>query len=61
MILLAFDTAQGALSAAVMDGEGVLAAAFEPRTRGHAEALMPLLETVLAEAGQAQLIEGVRQ
>jgi tRNA threonylcarbamoyladenosine biosynthesis protein TsaB len=50
LILLAFDTAQGALSAAVMDGEGVLAAAFEPRTRGHAEALMPLLETVLAEA-----------
>ncbi len=50
MILLAFDTAQGALSAAVMDGEGVLASSFEPRTRGHAEALMPLLETVLAEA-----------
>lgn len=50
MILLAFDTAQGALSAAIMDGEGVLASSFEPRTRGHAEALMPLLETVLAEA-----------
>lgn len=50
MILLAFDTAQGALSAAVMDGEGVLASSFEPRTRGHAEALMPLLETMLAEA-----------
>ena len=50
MILLAFDTAQGALSAAVTDGEGVLASSFEPRTRGHAEALMPLLETLLAEA-----------
>lgn len=50
MILLAFDTAQGALSAAVMEGEGVLASSFEPRTRGHAEALMPLLETMLAEA-----------
>lgn len=50
MILLAFDTAQGALSAAIMDGEGVLASSFEPRTRGHAEALMPLLETMLAEA-----------
>lgn len=50
MILLAFDTAQGALSAAIMDGEGVLVSSFEPRTRGHAEALMPLLETMLAEA-----------
>jgi tRNA threonylcarbamoyladenosine biosynthesis protein TsaB len=50
LILLAFDTAQGALSAAIMDGEGVLASSFEPRTRGHAEALMPLLETMLAEA-----------
>ncbi len=50
MILLAFDTAQGALSAAVRDEEGTLAAMFEERTRGHAEALMPMLETVLAEA-----------
>ena len=50
MIVLAFDTAQGALSAAVRDGEGELAAIFEERTRGHAEALMPMLETVLAEA-----------
>lgn len=51
MILLAFDTAQGALSAAVSDGEGGHAAFFEERTRGHAEALMPLVEKVLAEAG----------
>lgn len=50
MILLAFDTAQGALSAAIRDSEGELVASFEERTRGHAEALMPLLETVLAEA-----------
>jgi tRNA threonylcarbamoyladenosine biosynthesis protein TsaB len=50
VIVLAFDTAQGALSAAVRDGEGELAAIFEERTRGHAEALMPMLETVLAEA-----------
>lgn len=50
MIVLAFDTAQGALSAAVHDGEGELATIFEERTRGHAEALMPMLETVLAEA-----------
>lgn len=50
MILLAFDTAQGALSAAVHDGEGEIASAFEARTRGHAEALMPMVEVVLAEA-----------
>ncbi len=50
MIVLAFDTAQGALSAAVHDGEGPLASAFEIRTRGHAEELLPMIETVLAEA-----------
>lgn len=50
MILLAFDTAQGALSAAVRDGKEELASLFEERTRGHAEALMPMVETVLAEA-----------
>jgi tRNA threonylcarbamoyladenosine biosynthesis protein TsaB len=50
LIVLAFDTAQGALSAAVHDDEGTLASAFELRTRGHAEELMPMLETVLAEA-----------
>jgi tRNA threonylcarbamoyladenosine biosynthesis protein TsaB len=48
--LLAFDTAQGALSAAILDGERVLAHRFEVRTRGHAETLMPLIEAVLAEA-----------
>lgn len=50
MIVLAFDTAQGALSVAVRDDDGVLASAFELRTRGHAEELMPAIETVLAEA-----------
>ena len=50
MILLAFDTAQGALSVALRDEEGELASMFEERTRGHAEALMPMIETVLAEA-----------
>jgi tRNA threonylcarbamoyladenosine biosynthesis protein TsaB len=50
LIVLAFDTAQGALSAALRDEEGELASLFEERTRGHAEALMPMLETVLAEA-----------
>lgn len=50
MIVLAFDTAQGALSVAVHDDGGALASAFELRTRGHAEELMPAIETVLAEA-----------
>jgi len=50
LILLAFDTAQGALSAALRDGEEEIASLFEERTRGHAEALMPMVETVLAEA-----------
>ena len=50
MILLALDTAQGALSAAVGDGSALHVAHFEERTRGHAEALMPLVESVLEEA-----------
>jgi len=49
--VLAFDTAQGALSAALLDGQGkVLAHHFELRQRGHAEALLPLLEKVLRQA-----------
>lgn len=51
MILLAFDTAQGALSAAVSDGGDLHVVHFEERTRGHAEALMPLVDCVLKEAG----------
>ena len=56
MILLAFDTAQGALSAALFDarekGEPVLLShLFEVRARGHAERLLPALEEMLAEAG----------
>jgi len=50
LLILAFDTAQGALSAAIRDDDGELASVFELRTRGHAEALMPALETLLAEA-----------
>jgi len=48
---LAFDTALGACSAAVAVGPEVRAARFERRARGHAERLMPMVETVLAEAG----------
>ncbi|MGB3810472.1 MAG: tRNA (adenosine(37)-N6)-threonylcarbamoyltransferase complex dimerization subunit type 1 TsaB [Parvibaculum sp.] len=50
MPLLALDTAQGALSAAILDGERILAHRFEVRTRGHAEELMPMIEAVLADA-----------
>tara|TARA_R110002124_G_scaffold33593_2_gene111156 strand:- start:1482 stop:2138 length:657 start_codon:yes stop_codon:yes gene_type:complete len=39
------------MSAAVVDGERVLAHHFELRTRGHAEELMGLIGAVLAEAG----------
>lgn len=56
MILLAFDTAQGALSAALFDAGGrgepvLLSHLFEVRSRGHAERLLPVLEEVLSEAG----------
>jgi tRNA threonylcarbamoyladenosine biosynthesis protein TsaB len=51
--LLAFDTAQGALSAAIIDGEKTLAHHFELRNRGHAEELMTVLERVLDKAGLA--------
>jgi tRNA threonylcarbamoyladenosine biosynthesis protein TsaB len=48
--LLAIDTAQGALSAAIVSGERVLAHHFELRTRGHAEELMGVIEAVLKTA-----------
>lgn len=53
MPLLAFDTAQGALSVAVFDGETVLAHHHELRSRGHAENLMGVIAQVLQQAGLA--------
>jgi tRNA threonylcarbamoyladenosine biosynthesis protein TsaB len=50
MKVLAFDTALGACSAAIVEDRRVLARAFEPRRQGHAEALMPMVERVRAEA-----------
>lgn len=38
------------MSAAILAGGEVLAHRFEPRTRGHAEALMPMIGAVLEEA-----------
>jgi tRNA threonylcarbamoyladenosine biosynthesis protein TsaB len=51
MKLLAVDTALGACSAAVLDGERVLAQALEPMERGHAERLAPMVQEVMSAAG----------
>jgi len=49
MRVLAIDTALGACSAAVLDTEhgGILASESLPMTRGHAEALMPLIARLM--------------
>ncbi len=49
-LILACDTTQGACSAALYQ-DGVLAAALAPMQKGHAEALMPMLEKLVDEAG----------
>jgi tRNA threonylcarbamoyladenosine biosynthesis protein TsaB len=51
--VLAIDTALAACSAAIFDSDAsrILANQSVAMTRGHAEALMPLLERVMAEAG----------
>jgi tRNA threonylcarbamoyladenosine biosynthesis protein TsaB len=48
--ILAFDCSGGACSAAVTRGVDVLAERFVAMTRGHAEALLPQIEAVMAEA-----------
>ena len=48
MKLLAVDTALGACSAALIDDERVLAHRFVAMERGHAEALAPMVEAVMA-------------
>jgi tRNA threonylcarbamoyladenosine biosynthesis protein TsaB len=55
MRVLAIDTALAACSAAVLDTEhgGIVASESQPMTRGHAEALLPLLERVMGQAGMA--------
>jgi tRNA threonylcarbamoyladenosine biosynthesis protein TsaB len=52
-LLLAVDTALGACSAAVTEGDRVLASRHVVMARGHAEALAPMVEAVMAEAGLA--------
>jgi len=55
MRVLAIDTALAACSAAVLDTEhgSIVAAESLPMTRGHAEALMPLVARVMHQAGIA--------
>jgi tRNA threonylcarbamoyladenosine biosynthesis protein TsaB len=50
-IILAVDTALGACSVAVLDGETILAHHFEEMARGHAEALAPMVEAAMRKAG----------
>lgn len=53
MIVLALDTCLDACSLAVLDGATVRAQASHPMARGHQEAVAPLAERVMAEAGLA--------
>ena len=51
--LLAVETALGACSVAVLDGEKVLAHRFYEMTRGHAEALAPMVDDAMRDANVA--------
>jgi len=53
MRILAADTALGACSAAVIENGKLRARAFQLMVRGHAEALAPMVEKVMREAGLA--------
>jgi tRNA threonylcarbamoyladenosine biosynthesis protein TsaB len=50
MKVLAVDTALGACSAAVVDGDTVLAHRLEVMERGHAEALAPMVQALMQDA-----------
>jgi tRNA threonylcarbamoyladenosine biosynthesis protein TsaB len=49
-IILAFDTSAAHCAAALLSGDRIIAEAFVPMDKGQSEALMPLLEGVLATA-----------
>src|SRR5258708_35827499 len=51
MKILAVDTALGACSVALLDGNNVLAHIFEAMDRGHAERLAPMVEETMEKAG----------
>ncbi|MAQ45659.1 MAG: tRNA (adenosine(37)-N6)-threonylcarbamoyltransferase complex dimerization subunit type 1 TsaB [Confluentimicrobium sp.] len=49
--ILSFDTTAAHCAAALLCGERLLGARLEPMKRGQAEALVPMIEALLAEAG----------
>jgi tRNA threonylcarbamoyladenosine biosynthesis protein TsaB len=51
MIVLAFDTALAACSVGIWQGEKIVARESALMPQGHAEALMPMIERVMAAAG----------
>lgn len=51
MKLLALDTTMAACSVAVLEGGRIIACAYEPMERGHAEALAPMVQQVMSAAG----------
>src|SRR5215467_10709212 len=51
MKVLAFDCSGASCSAAVLIDDRPAAQRFAPMERGHAETLLPMIETVLREAG----------
>ena len=51
MICLGLDTALGACSAALADETGLIARRYEPMAIGHAEAVAPMTDALLREAG----------
>jgi len=53
-MLLAIDTATASCSAALIEGDRVIAARAETVGRGHAERLVPMIAELLAEAGAAR-------
>ena len=50
-MILGFDTSSAHVGAALLDSNGIVAAAHEDMARGQAERLMPMLEEVLAQGG----------
>lgn len=58
--LLAFDTAGSACSAAVWTEGAVVAERLETMARGHSERLLPMIQTVMAEAGEGfETLQGI--
>ncbi|MGH6877974.1 MAG: tRNA (adenosine(37)-N6)-threonylcarbamoyltransferase complex dimerization subunit type 1 TsaB, partial [Rhizomicrobium sp.] len=51
MKILAVDTALGACSAAILDGDAVRSHRFEQMDRGHAERLAPMVREAIEESG----------